>query len=107
VANILANHVASQAQIKMAHVIIKLKVMASSPEVDMDSLNKNINETITNYGGKVGEIVIEPVAFGLKASIATFSMDESKGSTDKLEGQITEIDGVQSAEVIGVSRALG
>lgn len=91
----------------MAIVIIKLKVMPASPEVNLNFLNKVIEEKIVAFSGKIKEITIEPVAFGLKASIISFSLDESKGSTDMLEEEISMIPDVESVNIIGVSRALG
>jgi len=37
----------------------------------------------------------------------TFVMDEKKGSTDALEDQLRNIDGVNSAEVTDVRRSIG
>jgi len=36
-----------------------------------------------------------------------FVMDEAKGSTDDLEKKISEIDGVNSVEVVDVRRTIG
>ncbi|MBS3112404.1 elongation factor 1-beta [Candidatus Woesearchaeota archaeon] len=91
----------------MARIIIKLKVMPTSPDVNLDSIKKQVLKKIDSYGGILKGTEIEPIAFGLKAIIITFNMDESRGSTDLLEEQITEIEDVQSVEIIGISRALG
>jgi translation elongation factor aEF-1 beta len=53
------------------------------------------------------KVAIEPVAFGLKSLNITFVSDEEKGTTDEIESQIGEIEGVQSCEVTDVRRALG
>ena len=92
----------------MADVIITLKIMPESPEINLEELEEKVKEKIVDFAGE-GEIrtEIEPVAFGLKAIKLTFVMDEARGGTDPLEEKIRQIDGVNSAEVVGVTRALG
>ena len=82
--------------------------MPESPEIDMNSLAEQIKSKITEYAGE-GEIKTEeePIAFGLKALKATFVADEEKGSTDSLEENIKDIEGVNSCEVVDVRRAIG
>ena len=81
--------------------------MPESPDIDLAKLEEQIKEKVTEYGGEVGKVEIEPVAFGLKALNIILVADESKGSTDKLEENIKNIDGVNSAEVTDVRRAIG
>lgn len=95
----------------MAFAFITLQVMPESPEVNLDDLKVKITELIQNYtqspnpdNTKVEE---QPVAFGLKALIFKFAVDEAKGATDDLETQITDLNEVAGAEVTGISRALG
>ena len=91
----------------MAMVILTFKVMPTSPEVNMENLTKQVETKITSYGGDVKESKLEPVAFGLKAIIIRFSLDEAKGSTDPLEDSIKEIKEVTTVDTIAVSRAMG
>ena len=92
----------------MAKAIVTLKIMPESPETDLDKINKSVLEKIKGFAGE-GETKkeIEPVAFGLKALKITFVMDEQKGSTEPLEKEIQELEGVNSVEVIDVRRAIG
>lgn len=92
----------------MANVVITLKVMPSSPETNLDGLKESILEKIKDFTGET-EIKkeIEEVAFGLKALKFIFVMDENKGSTEPLENNIKEIEGVSSVEVIDVRRSIG
>ena len=92
----------------MANSVITIKVMPNSPEVNLDELQVKVKEAIVNYAGE-GETKdeVEPVAFGLKALKIIFVVDEAKGGTDNLEKEISEIEGVNSIEVIDVRRALG
>jgi len=91
----------------MAQVIITFKIMPTSPEVDLDGIKEKASKMIDEFGGEVGKVEIEPVAFGLNALILIFVMDESQGSTQELEDQIAEIEEVNSIDVTDVRRALG
>ncbi len=92
----------------MAQVIITLKIMPTSVEVDLNKVTEQAKSKINDFAG-AGDMKVEekPIAFGLKAVNIIFVMDESKGSTDKLEDSIAEIEGVQSVEVTDVRRAIG
>ncbi len=108
--SIPAHHAVLKVQTKevneVADVVITLKIMPESPDVDLDALEKKATEII-NTVGEVGKKEIEPIAFGLKALKLIFVMDENKGSTDDMEAQVANLDEVNSAEVIDVRRAVG
>ena len=91
----------------MAQVLIIFKIMPEDVEISLDQLETVVKEKITAYGGKVGKVEQEPVAFGLKALKVMFSMDESKGSTDDLEDQLKAVEGIMNVEVVDVRRAFG
>jgi len=92
----------------MANVVVTLKIMPASPEIDLETIKKKTKKKIINFAGS-GDMKIdeEPIAFGLKALKIMFVMDEGKGSTQSLEDAISEIEGVQSVEVVDVRRAVG
>lgn len=95
----------------MANVVITLKVMPSSPEVDLEVLKKEVEKKIRSFAELSSDeevrITVEPVAFGLKALIILFVMNEMKGSTEPLEKEISGLDNVNSVEVIDVRRTVG
>ncbi|MBW3004499.1 elongation factor 1-beta [Candidatus Woesearchaeota archaeon] len=92
----------------MAVVIVTLKVMPEDPEINLEELRDKAEKIIADFGGRVtGDPEEEPVGFGLKAVILRFSVDESKGSPDPVAEKIEEMEGVRSAQVTMVSRALG
>jgi len=91
----------------MADVIVTLKIMPESVEVDLGKIKDKAVKKINDFGGEVGKAEEVPVAFGLKSLILIFIMDEKKGSTEKLEDEISDIEGVQSVEVTDVRRAIG
>ena len=91
----------------MANVIFTLKIMPVSPDVKLDEVSAKAAELVKGFGAEVGKEEIAPIAFGLKALKLICVMDESKGSTEPLEGRISELEDVQSVEVTDVRRAIG
>lgn len=91
----------------MAQVIITIRIMPVSPEVNLDALQQQAEEKIKAFGCELGKAEKKPVAFGLQALDLVFVMDESKGSTESLEKDIAGLEGVNSAEVTDVRRAIG
>jgi len=91
----------------MAQVVVTLKIMPQSPEVDLKFVEVEATREVKTFRGTVGKVQIEPIAFGLKAIKLFFVMDESIGSTEELENTISKIEGVQSVEVTDVRRAIG
>ena len=92
----------------MADVIITLKVMPESPEVNLVELFSKIEPLLKDFTGEEEfRKEEEPVAFGLKALKITFVMDESKGSTEDMENKISALEQVNSVDVIDVRRAVG
>jgi elongation factor 1-beta len=70
----------------MAVVIIKLRVMPESPEIDLKALAEQVKTQLTEFGMKAFHSVKEePVAFGLKALDFIFIIDEKNSNTDILE----------------------
>ena len=92
----------------MAQVVVSIKIMPESPEVNLGKVEADAKKKIIDFAGE-GETKFEqvPLAFGLNELKVMFVMDEDKGSTDKLEDELKEIEGVQSVEVTDVRRAIG
>jgi elongation factor 1-beta len=91
----------------MADVIITLKVMPESPETDLAALEEKAKEVIAKHNGEVGKTEIEPIAFGLKAIILTYVINEDFGGTDPVEEDCAALEGCASVEITGCTRALG
>jgi len=91
----------------MARVVITLKIMPTGQEVSLENIQKQAEKEIKNFGGDVGKVETEPVAFGLIALKIYFVMDEAKGTTDPLEEKIAAMEGVNSVQVIDVRRTIG
>ena len=95
-------------KVKMARVVVTLKIMPKESNTDLKKIAEEAKKHIREFAGK-DEIKEEeePIAFGLKALKIIFVMDESIGSTEELEDDISEIKEVQSVEVTDVRRAIG
>ena len=92
----------------MADVIVKLRVMPTDPGVDLQKMQTACEAKINEFGASVIHSVNqEPIAFGLKALVIIFLINEQKSDMEKLETNIKTISNVNSAEVIDVRRAIG
>ncbi|MBI2564393.1 elongation factor 1-beta [Candidatus Woesearchaeota archaeon] len=95
----------------MSRVVVTLKVMPTSPDVDLDSISekavKEVKEFAEIKDDESLRVEQKPVAFGLKEIVIMFAMNESKGDTEKLEKKISLLEGVSSVEVTDVRRVVG
>jgi len=89
----------------MSEVIITFRIMPESPETNLEDLQKKCEELISKVG-EVGKVEIKPIAFGLKELDIYAVMDESKGSPDALEEELSNLDGVNRAEIADVRRTM-
>ena len=92
----------------MTNVIVTMKIMPDSPEISLSKIEADAKKKIIDFAGE-GDMKMEeePIAFGLKALKIIFIMDESLGSTEKIEEDVAEIEGVKSVEITDVRRAVG
>jgi len=91
----------------MADVVVKIKIMPTGTDINLENLSKLCKEKIEQHGGMVHKMEQEEVAFGLKALVFTFLADEKKINTDKLEADLRELPDVSSVDIIDVRRAFG
>lgn len=91
----------------MANVVVSLKIMPRDVGVDLSKIEQKARQEISRFGGAVGKVETEPIAFGLVALRLIFVMDERIGSTEKLEEDISRIRDVESVVVEDVRRAIG
>lgn len=81
--------------------------MPEDPEVDLKIIRVKAKKIADEFGADLlDKDQIEPIAFGLKALKIMFILDESKGS-EELTDKILNIEGVSSAEVVDMRRAIG
>jgi elongation factor 1-beta len=82
---------------------VKIKIMPTSPDVNLDEIEKNAKEIIETNGGFNKEYIQEPIAFGLKAIIAFFQWPEEK-ELEKVEEELEKIENVQSIQIIDMRK---
>lgn len=92
----------------MGKAIVTVKIMPETPEVNLVQIEEEAKKIISNFAGE-GETKTEEeaIGFGLKALKIIFVMDEDQGSPDPVAEKILTLEGVNSAEIVDVRRALG
>ena len=92
----------------MARVVVSIRIMPQSTEIDLPELESKAKKEIVDFcNSQEFRTQIVPIAFGLKSLNIIFVMDEAKGSTEELEQKISQLGGVESVEVTDVRRAVG
>ena len=90
----------------MGIVVVKIKLMPSSPETDLEKIKENAKKIIEEKSGKNCKFEEEPIAFGLNAIIAFFAWPEEK-ELEELEEKLKKVGNVNSIQVIDMRRAIG
>ena len=90
----------------MGTALVIMKIMPTSPNVDLEALQEKVKKITIENKGKNPTTKTEPVAFGLNAIILNFSIDESN-EIDPIENSLKELEEVNSAEVTDFRRAFG
>ena len=83
----------------MGQVSITFEIMPEGLEIDLEDIKGRVQDKIGDIS-KIEQTEIKPIAFGLKALMMNVLVEDSEGIMDKLEAQISEIDGVQGAKVV-------
>ncbi|MEY7850729.1 elongation factor 1-beta [Natrarchaeobius sp. A-rgal3] len=87
----------------MGKVAAKIKVMPSSPEIDLDALQERLESSLPE-GAKINGVEREEVAFGLVALYPTVIVPDGSGGTETVEENFTGVEGVESVGVENVGR---
>ncbi len=90
----------------MGIAAVKIRILPTSPEVDLERLKVTAKKIVEELGGKNCNFEEEPIAFGLKALIAFFAWPEEL-ELEKLENSLSDIEEVSSVQVIDMRRAFG
>ena len=90
----------------MAKMLATMDVMPEGVEVNLDELKEKIKKAIESFEAEFGEVKEEEVAFGLKRLKVIIITSEDE-NLDLLTDKVREVDGVKSAEVVDVRRAIG
>lgn len=88
----------------MGDVAAKIKIMPESIDTDLAELKEKIKSVIPAGADLHGDIVEEPIAFGLKALIVTLIVNDEEGGTEPAEEAFAKVSGVENVQVIDVNR---
>ena len=87
----------------MGKVAAKLKVMPESPEVDLDELQHELENSLPE-GAKINGFERGDVAFGLIALLPTVIVPDDAGGTEAVEEAFADVGRVESVAVENVGR---
>lgn len=90
----------------MGSMNVKIKLMPSSVETNLEEIKSKSKSMLEEKGGKNIRFEEEPIAFGLKAIIIFFIWPEEKELED-LEEEIGKIKNISSSQVIDIRRTIG
>ncbi len=90
----------------MGTALLKIKIMPVSPNADLEKIKSEAKKIVEFKKGKNCRIEEEPIAFGLKAVIIYFDIDESQ-ELEPIEEGLKKIKNVNSVQVVDMRRAFG
>jgi elongation factor 1-beta len=86
----------------MGDVAITYRIMPVSTDVNLTELANKVEE-ISNKIAKLQGMQEKPIAFGLSAILIRVIMPDKEGEPQKIEGALSEIEGVQTVEVLDMT----
>lgn len=89
--------------ITMGKVAAKLKVMPESPDIDLDELQEELEDSLPE-GAKINGFERDDVAFGLVALLPTVIVPDDAGGTEAVEEAFSGVEEVESVAVENVGR---
>jgi len=87
----------------MARLVVRIRILPAEAESDLEEVVNLIKKSVPE-GMELKSSSMEPIAFGLKAIIGDFLLDDAEGQMDKLEESIKRVQGVGEIEVMNISR---
>lgn len=87
----------------MARLVARIRILPAEAESNLENVVESIKKSVPK-GMEMKTSSMEPIAFGLKAIIGDFLLDDSEGQMDKLEESIKSVEGVGQIEVTNISR---
>ena len=87
----------------MTRLVARIRILPAEAEYDLENVVESIKKSVPP-GMEMKSSAMEPIAFGLKAIVGDFLLDDAEGQMDKLEEYIKSVDGVGEIEVTNISR---
>jgi len=88
----------------MGDVAAKIKVMPESVDTNLAELKEKLKAAIPAGANLHGDIVEEPIAFGLKALIVTLIVNDQEGRNRSYRRSFCKDPGAENVKVIDVNR---
>lgn len=89
----------------MGEVGITYRILPESTDIDLRALGDKVKEAAEGIG-KIQGMQEKPIAFGLTAILIRVIIEDKEGGPDEIEKALSEVAGVQSVEVLDMSRLL-
>ncbi|MBU4536065.1 MAG: elongation factor 1-beta [Euryarchaeota archaeon] len=89
----------------MGDVVATIKLMPESPEVDLENIKKNIEDSMPE-NAELHKIEEEPIAFGLVALNVIVVVGDAEGGTEAVEENLSKINDVGNVEVTDIRRLM-
>ena len=90
--------------LRMGEVAAKMKIMPESVDTNLVELKEKIKGAIPAGTDLHGDIIEEPIAFGLKALIVTLIVNDEEGGTEAVEEAFAKVPGVENIQVLELYR---
>ncbi|HEV3432974.1 MAG TPA: elongation factor 1-beta [Nitrososphaera sp.] len=87
----------------MARLVARIRILPAEAESNLEQVTELLRKSMPD-GIELKNSSMEPIAFGLKAIIGDFLLDDAEGQMDKLEESIKQVQGVGEIEVMNISR---
>jgi elongation factor 1-beta len=84
-------------------LVARIRILPAEAESNLESVVGTIRGAMPE-GMEMKGHAMEPIAFGLKALVGDFLLDDAEGQMDKLEESIRKVEGVGEIEVMNISR---
>jgi len=90
----------------MGVALLKIKLMPTSPEVNLEEIKEKAQVVVEEGKGRKCRFEEEPIAFGLKAVMVYFDIDEEQ-ELEPIEEGLRKVENVNSVQVVDMRRAFG
>ena len=90
----------------MGTALLKIKLMPASTEINFEEVKEKAKTIVDKGKGRNCAFEEELIAFGLKALIVSFDIDEEQ-ELEPIEEGLRNIENINSAQVIDMRRAFG
>jgi elongation factor 1-beta len=87
----------------MVRLVARIRILPADPESNLDHVVEAVKKSMP-HGMAMKGYVMEPIAYGLKAIVGDFLLDDAEGQMDRLEESIRNVEGVGEIEVTNISR---